>query len=88
MSRCREDELAEKIQELRCRMRAMPRGSNLGEFLDRECTEFARLLREDLAAGHEQAASEEADFPPSGVPELPEREDFEPGAKEAQSRDG
>lgn len=87
MSRCREDELAAKIEELRRKVRALPRGCNLGAFLDRECTEVARLLREDLTAEREDAASPEADFPPSDVSRLRERKGVESGVEDAPGPD-
>ncbi len=83
MSRSRSDDLSAKIEELRRKLGALPEGADLGEFLDRECTAFARLLREDLVAGHERSASPQGDFPPSAVSELPERKDVESGSQEA-----
>ncbi len=64
MSRSRSDGLSAKIEELRRKLGALPEGADLGEFLDRECTRFARLLREDLVAGHERAASPARGFSP------------------------
>ncbi|NQU43309.1 hypothetical protein HQ520_08485 [bacterium] len=87
MSRSREDELAAKIEELRRKVRTMPRGCDLGAFLDRECSEVARLLREDLAAERVDAASSEADFPPCAVPPLRKRKTVEPGAEETPGQD-
>jgi hypothetical protein len=81
------NELAARIEELRRKVRAMPRGSKVGVFLDRECTEFARLLREDLSKEREKAASSEADFSPSGVCALRERKAIEPGSEETQGSD-
>ena len=80
MTRCPEDELAAKIEELRRKVRTMPRGCDLGSFLDRECTEVARLLRKELTGEREEAASPEADFSPSAVSALRKRKDVEPGA--------
>lgn len=82
-----ENEVAAKIEELRQKVRAMPRGSNVGAFLDRECTEFARLLREDLSKEREDTASSEADFPPSAMPVLRGRKTVEPGSEETQGTD-
>lgn len=85
--RSRGDELAAKIEELRRKVREMPRGSRVGAFLDRECTEFARLLREDLSKEREESASSEADFSPSGVSALRERKSVEPRSEETQGAD-
>ena len=79
----REDALAKKIEDLRRKVRALPRGSDVCGFLDREVTEFAQLLREDLTVEREEAASTEADFPPCGVSPLRQPKDIGPGPQAA-----
>jgi hypothetical protein len=58
------DELMRRIEALRKKVRSLPKGADLGGLLDEECPEFARLLRQDLTAQREDAASKEADFSP------------------------
>ena len=59
-----DDELMEKIEALREKVRSLPKGADLGGLLDEECREFARLLRQDLTEQREDAACDEADFSP------------------------
>ena len=87
MSRSREDELFEKIEQMRREVRSLPPGSDVCAFLDRDCSEFVRLLRENLTQERELAASSEADFSPSGVSALPERKIPEPRDEESSSND-
>ena len=68
--------IEDRIEEMRRRVRAMERGGDLDSLLNRECKEMARLLREEMLAERERhAASDEAAFPPSGVPTLRKRPD-------------
>lgn len=70
------ERIAERIEEMRRRVRGMERGGDLDSLLNRECKEVARLLREEMLAERERhAASDEAAFPPSGVPALCKRPD-------------
>ena len=78
MSLSREDELLRKIQKIRQGVRSLPPGSDVCGFLDENCSEFVRLLREVLTKERASTASSEADFSPSGVPALPERKTVEP----------
>lgn len=87
MSSSREDALIQKIEALREKMRTLPRGSDLCGFLDHEVTEFARLLRQDLTDQRQESASTEADFSPSGLPPLPQRENIVPGPAAAPGSD-
>ena len=52
-----------KIEEIREKVRHMPRGGDLDELLNREVGDFARWLRENLVR-ERSAASDEADFAP------------------------
>jgi predicted metal-dependent hydrolase len=66
----------ERIEEMRRRVREMERGGDLDSLLNYECKEVARLLREEMLAERERhTASDEAAFPPSGVPALRKRPD-------------
>ena len=57
---------------------------SLEPIMTRGAQRMARLTQEALA----KAASKEADFPPSGVPALPGREDLQPERETQEGRDG
>jgi hypothetical protein len=76
-----------KIDEMRRKVRAMARGGNLDELLNRECEELTRLLREEMVLEREEAVSQEADFPPSGLPSVRPRGDGKCGEEGASSTD-
>lgn len=59
---------AERVEQLFERVRQMERGGNLEALLERECDEVKRLLYEQaLGERAKVTASDEADFPPSGL---------------------
>lgn len=87
MSPSRDEELFGALDALCQEARGLPRGADLGGFLDREVTRFARLLREKLADENQDAACSQAAFPPSDLSGLREREDIEPGSAQAPGPD-
>lgn len=58
------------MAQIREEVRKLPPGSDVAGFITRKCAEMNRLLAQELAEQREEAASDEADFPPSAMPPL------------------
>jgi hypothetical protein len=68
-SRSHSGDLAAKLKELKSRVRALPPGGDLESLIHQGAEEMKALLFEELVGERrKEAASSEADFPPSDVP--------------------
>ena len=75
---------SEKLEEIRKRVRAMERGGDLDELLNQACDQLSQVMREEMLAERENDACDQADSPPSTVPELRAGLDEQPGQEEAR----
>ncbi len=68
--------LEHKLQEFLTQVSTMPRGGDLEGLIEDNAAELKLLLYEVAACQRQQAAAAQpADFPPSGLPELPARDE-------------
>lgn len=77
-----------QVEELMARVRSMKRGGDLDALLLRELAELNELVYREALAERDEAASKEADFPPSGVPRLRGGRGSEKGESRAKDQDG
>jgi hypothetical protein len=67
-----QEPLDEKLQEFLAQVREMPRGGDLEGLIEDNAAELRLLLYEAAARQRQQSTADApADFPPSGLPELP-----------------